>query len=61
MRKKHNCVKAETKAYKVQKPVTNTSADLRTLSVSIGFQFQFCICSGIWFLNNDNKQMVSTH
>ena len=31
MRKKQNCVKAETKTYKVQKPVPNTSADLRTL------------------------------
>ena len=34
-------VKAETKTYKVQKPVPNTSADLCTLSVSIWFQFQF--------------------
>ena len=42
MRKKNkNCVKAETKTYKVQKPVPNTSADLCTLSVSICFQFQF--------------------
>ena len=39
--KKQNCVKAETKTYKVQKPVPNTSANLCTLSVSICFQFNF--------------------
>ena len=41
MRKIKNCVKAETKTYKVQKPIPNTSADLCTLSVSICLQFQF--------------------
>ena len=39
--KNKNCVKPETETYKVQKPVSNTSADLCTLSVSICFQFHF--------------------
>ena len=41
MRKNKNCVKAETKTSKVQKPAPNTSADFCTLSVSLCFQFQF--------------------
>ena len=40
-KKNKNCVKAETKTYKVQKLAPNTSADLCTLSVSICFQFHF--------------------
>ena len=39
MRKNKNCVKAETKTYKAQKPVPNTSADFDMFSLSVFVYF----------------------